>query len=201
MQNFKELTKSEKIILTLKDKTNNYFFIDVNNTNININIECNLKQHQDLNLYVYSLNKSSAKNFKININHSPYSKSNTFIKTFAINKGNTNIELISTINKNNTNVEAHQTIDGILFDDLSKINVIPSMVVDSNSIKSSHSVNIGNINPEQLFYLMSRGISKDKSTALLLDSMFSGIKDLKDKQAVDLYEKLNKTLLSFASQK
>ncbi|GHU35405.1 hypothetical protein FACS1894166_13680 [Bacilli bacterium] len=85
-------------------------------------------------------------------------------------------------------------MEGVLLDNVSTIKVLPSMIVDTNSIKASHTVNIGNINPDQLFYLMSRGISQHDATIILLESMFSQIRETQNTIYLDIKLKLNQML-------
>jgi len=50
---------------------------------------------------------------------------------------------------------------------------IPELEIDSNDVKVSHSSTIGQIDPEQLFYLMSRGLTYSASVKLIIKSFLS----------------------------
>jgi Fe-S cluster assembly scaffold protein SufB len=50
---------------------------------------------------------------------------------------------------------------------------IPELEIDSNDVKVSHSSTIGQIDSEQLFYLMSRGITYSDSIKLIIKSFLS----------------------------
>lgn len=56
-----------------------------------------------------------------------------------------------------------------------KIRGIPALVVHSDDIEASHALAIDRISDEELFYLRSRGFSRDDATGLLLDGAISGI--------------------------
>jgi Fe-S cluster assembly scaffold protein SufB len=147
-----------------------------------------------LDAYIYSLNDGYNKHIKVEIHHESSCVSNFTIKALVSSHSQTQIDLVSIASRNTKSIEANQTVDGILFGDLANINVTPSMSIDTNIIKSSHSVNIGNINPEHLFYLMSRGIDKKSATTIILDGMFDEIKRAHDKKAQDLYNNIVLTL-------
>lgn len=56
-----------------------------------------------------------------------------------------------------------------------KIRGIPALVVHSDDIEASHALAIDRISDEELFYLRSRGFSRDNATNLILDGAVSGI--------------------------
>jgi len=56
-----------------------------------------------------------------------------------------------------------------------KIRGIPALVVHSDDIEASHALAIDRISDEELFYLRSRGFSRDDATGLLLDGAVSEI--------------------------
>jgi Fe-S cluster assembly protein SufD len=127
------------------------------------------------------------KELMVQIVHDSNTYSNVNVKTFCSNGGVIKLNLTNTAPKNKEKIEQNQIIDGVVFDELSQIHVTPSMLIDTNVIKATHAVNIGNVNPDQLFYLMSRGVSKSKATVMILKGMFSGLAHVKTTQ--NLYNK------------
>jgi Fe-S cluster assembly scaffold protein SufB len=47
------------------------------------------------------------------------------------------------------------------------------MLINTNKINASHEVNIGSINKEKKFYLMSKGMSEKESINLLLKTILN----------------------------
>ncbi|MDR1234541.1 MAG: SufD family Fe-S cluster assembly protein [Mycoplasmataceae bacterium] len=166
--------------------------IDISPNNTKVTMKILIKNYSECNLNIYILDEKYTKNIDIKIIHSSNSVSNTMVKAIASNYGNIKLNLVNIAEKNTVNIEQNQTVDGILFDETSNIDVTPSMLIDTNVIKASHAVNIGNVNPEQLFYLMSRGISKTKAILTILNGMFSGLKTTESNS--NLYNKVTKTL-------
>ncbi|MDR3330143.1 MAG: SufD family Fe-S cluster assembly protein [Mycoplasmataceae bacterium] len=193
---YTEIKSALNLSLTI-DKTNDkaqIFFIDTAKNDTNINLNFHICEDVQFTIYIYTLNAGFKKNIKVKISHESKSVSNTIIKALASSNAKTQIDLVSVANKNVVNLETNQSIDGVIFDNSAQINVTPSMLIDTNVIKASHSVNIGNVNPDQLFYLMARGIDKVKATMLILDGMFGGIKRDNDKKAQDIYNNISLTL-------
>jgi Fe-S cluster assembly protein SufD len=170
----------------------NINLVDTSDKNTTTNLNIFLEEYASCNLNIYSLSDGFHKNIKVCIHHSSSSTSNTVAKVFVANHGLVRLDLTNKTPKNMIKITQNQSIDGVLFDENSQINVTPSMLIDTNVVKASHAVNIGNINPEQLFYLMSRGLSKTKATMMILNGMFSSLNGHETTQ--DLYNNVTGVL-------
>ncbi len=51
-------------------------------------------------------------------------------------------------------------------------NSIPALEIDANDVKASHGVTVGQVDEEQLFYLMSRGLPRQDAEQLIVDGFF-----------------------------
>ncbi len=56
-----------------------------------------------------------------------------------------------------------------------KIRGIPALIVHSDDIEASHALAIDRISDAELFYIRSRGFSRDDATNLILDGAVSEI--------------------------
>ncbi|MEK6946474.1 MAG: Fe-S cluster assembly protein SufD [Nanoarchaeota archaeon] len=54
-------------------------------------------------------------------------------------------------------------------------NSIPSLKIDANDVKASHGVTVGQIDEEQLFYLMARGLSRQGAEKLIVEGFFEPV--------------------------
>lgn len=68
---------------------------------------------------------------------------------------------------------------------------IPSLEILENDIKAGHATTVGRVNDMELFYLMSRGLSKEQSSLLIVEGF---IKSILDKFPEDLREKAGEKL-------
>nr|NNM91618.1 Fe-S cluster assembly protein SufD [Bacilli bacterium] len=50
----------------------------------------------------------------------------------------------------------------------SKADAVPMLLIDENDVKCGHAASVGQINEEQLFYLMSRGISEQEAKRMIV---------------------------------
>lgn len=75
----------------------------------------------------------------------------------------------------------------------SQAESIPSLEIEANNVKASHSSSIGKPDSEQLFYLQSRGLSKSEAEKLLIEGFFEPYLEKID--SLPIREKVRKLLL------
>lgn len=77
--------------------------------------------------------------------------------------------------------------DGLMLDNESKALTFPSMDVRESDVQVSHEAAVGRVGEEQLFYLMSRGLSEDEATKLIVSGFIEPVvKELPLEYAVEL---------------
>lgn len=69
----------------------------------------------------------------------------------------------------------HTQCDALLFDDDSVSNTIPSIQSDNDTAIVAHEASAGKIDESELFYLMSRWLTKDKATTMIVNGFFSSV--------------------------
>lgn len=62
---------------------------------------------------------------------------------------------------------AYQMNRNLLLSSEAEIDTKPELQIDADDVKCSHGAAVGQLNPDQIFYLESRGIDKARATALL----------------------------------
>ena len=88
---------------------------------------------------------------------------------------------------NAQNCRSHIECDTLILDNKSKSDTIPKNIVKNNSSYIEHEATVSKINEEQLFYLMSRGISKKDATQMIIMGFIEPFsKELPMEYAVEL---------------
>ena len=59
-----------------------------------------------------------------------------------------------------------------------KSNILPNLIVDTNEVEASHSAYIGTFNEDDIFYMMSRGLTKNECEDLLIKAFLISNMDL-----------------------
>ena len=76
----------------------------------------------------------------------------------------------------------------LLLDDQSRAWAEPKLEIEANDVKASHAATVGQVDAEQKFYLMSRGLSAKKAENLLVEGflgqVIEKIDDVKMKKKV-----------------
>ena len=90
----------------------------------------------------------------------------------------TKIQVNVKINENTKDNELIEDIKGINHG--GKVTILPDMEINTNEVTANHYVTIGKINDEDLFYLTSKGLSKEKSEELILNGFLKGIMEVNE---------------------
>ena len=72
-------------------------------------------------------------------------------------------------------VDAYQTNNNLVLNDGARADSIPGLLIDADDLKCSHGSTTGNLDPEQLFYLRSRGISEPEARRMLIMGFFDEV--------------------------
>lgn len=65
--------------------------------------------------------------------------------------------------------EAYEEARGLLLSRKARAEVIPELEILNNEVKCSHGATVGPLDPEALFYLMSRGFDADEAEAMMVE--------------------------------
>ena len=102
------------------------------------------------------------------IHEAPNTTSQIISKSIVRNGGVSNYRGTVRIKANAKNSKAHVECDTLILDDISKSDTIPKNECLNNSSFLEHEATVSKIDEEQLFYLMSRGISKQDATQMII---------------------------------
>ena len=97
-----------------------------------------------------------------------HTKSNILSKSIARNSGNASYRGLVSIEEGAKYSSANVKCDTIILDEISKSDTFPTNICKNNSSSIEHEATVSKIDPNQLFYLMTRGLDEDKATELLI---------------------------------
>ena len=101
--------------------------------------------------------------------HEASNTSSTVIsKSIVRNGGVANYRGTIRHNPNAKNCKSHEECDTLILDDMSKSDTIPKIQIKNNSSFIEHEATVSKINEEQLFYLMSRGLTMEEATQTII---------------------------------
>jgi len=108
-------------------------------------------------------------------------------KSVSVNGGRTSYRGLVKVIKNAKGVKCNVRCDALILDEQSRSDTYPTMQVDEPDITMGHEASVSKIGEEQLFYLMSRGLSELEATSLIVNGFIEPIvKELPLEYAVEL---------------
>ena len=102
------------------------------------------------------------------IHLAPHTSSTIISKSIARNGGKVDYRGQVTFNKDSKKSVSHIECDTILMDDLSKSDTIPFNEIHNSQVALEHEAKVSKISEEQLYYLMSRGLSEQEATEMIV---------------------------------
>lgn len=75
---------------------------------------------------------------------------------------------ITKIEKGATGCNGQQTEKVLMLSPKARGDANPILLIDEDDVKAGHAASVGQVNPDQIYYLMSRGISKEEAQRLII---------------------------------
>ena len=94
-------------------------------------------------------------------------------KSLSKNGGSSIYRGLIDIKKSATGAVSKIDCDGLILDAISRSDTIPDIRVATDDALIAHEASVGKISPEELFYLMSRGIPEDEAKTLIVRGFVS----------------------------
>lgn len=143
------------------------------NSNINYTFKTIAKDNQKYDMIIYHNNKST--------------KSNIINNSVNINEGTTNFNVTSVVYNGITGCTLNQANKIINLND-KECKITPNLLIEENDVIANHSALIGKFSEDEIFYLMSRGISREDSINLLIKGFLTeGINNKKIDKIINKY--------------
>ena len=134
-------------------------------------------QHQDTGCKVYHLAKNTS--------------SNIVSKGISKNGGISSYRGLIHVKSGAKNTKSSVKCDGLMMDNKSTSTTLPSMEVSENEVAVSHEAAIGKVGEDDLFYLMSRGLTEEEATKMIVSGF---IEPITKKLPLEYATELNKLI-------
>ena len=125
------------------------------------------------------------------IHLAPNTSSTIISKSLSRVGGKVNYRGLVSIGPKALNSKAKVECDTLILDDVSSSDTIPTNIISNNSSTIEHEATVSKISEEQLFYLMSRGLTKEEATQMIILGFIEPFtKELPMEYAVELNQLL-----------
>ena len=139
-------------------------------------IHCNLLENFS-SCFVNSvmlLNKNQHHELKTNINHKHENcKSSQLVKSALLDESNGTYQGKIYVDKSAQKTNGYQLSKALILSKQSEFNSKPELEIYADDVKCSHGSTTGNIDENSVFYLMSRGLTKDQASKMIVEGFLN----------------------------
>lgn len=121
------------------------------------------------------------------IHAAPYTSSKIVSKSISKDGGRASYRGLLKVAKGAHHSKSNVVCDALLLDEESRSDTYPYIEIEEDEVSVGHEASVSKIGEEQLFYLMSRGISEDEAAAMIVGGFIEPlVKELPMEYAVEL---------------
>lgn len=164
----------------------------VSYSSLGLDIKINLNK-EDSKVYVYNSVIANKKEiYNIRVNHNALkTDSNIYNNGITKDLGTIVFNVTSYVPKKSISSSVNQDSKIITLNEVNDNEINPVLLIDEYDSEARHAAFIGNFDKTQLFYLMSRGLSKKEASNLLINGLLIGTLDVCFNEKENLKKKLN----------
>jgi len=122
------------------------------------------------------------------VHGAPNTTSQILSKSISMHGGRASYRGLLKVYEGATGSKSNVVCDALLMDEDSRTDTYPSIEIDEKDVTIGHEASVSKVSEEQLFYLMSRGISEDAANAMIVSGFIEPIaKELPAEYSIELY--------------
>lgn len=100
---------------------------------------------------------------------------NILVKTTVQGEAKTTFQGMIRIEKTAEQTDTYMANHNLVLGAKARADSIPRLEIEADDVRASHGVTIGQVDPEQLFYLRSRGLEEEGAQQLLIDGFYQDV--------------------------
>jgi Fe-S cluster assembly protein SufB len=121
------------------------------------------------------------------IHAAPHTTSKITSKSISKDSGRSSYRGLLKVYKNAVGSKSNVVCDALLLDPQSRSDTYPSIEIDEDEVTIGHEASVSKVGEEQLFYLMSRGLSEEEATTMVVSGFIEPlVKELPMEYAVEM---------------
>jgi Fe-S cluster assembly protein SufD len=114
----------------------------------------------------------------------PHTSSNLLYKNALLDTAKTIFSGLIIVEQDAQKTDAYQSNRNLMLSDQAEANSLPGLEIQANDVRCTHGATTGRIQPEQEFYLQSRGIKAEQAHELLIFGFFEEVLNKLDNDAL-----------------
>ena len=122
------------------------------------------------------LNGDQHHELKTNVNHKNENcKSSQLIKSVMLDRSNGTYQGKIYVDKSAQKTNGYQLSKALILSEKSEFNSKPELEIYADDVKCSHGSTTGNIDENSIFYLMSRGLTRDQASKMIVEGFLNEV--------------------------
>ena len=123
---------------------------------------------------LFFINNQQHHELKTNVNHMYENcKSSQLVKSALLNKSSGTYQGKIYVQKNAQRTDGYQLSKALILSKEATFNSKPELEIYADNVKCSHGSTTGNIDQNSIFYLMSRGLSREQANKMLVEGFLN----------------------------
>lgn len=121
------------------------------------------------------------------IHVAPHTSSQIISKSISKAGGRASYRGLLKVHKGASDVRSNVVCDALLLDEQSRSDTYPYIEIDEEDVSIGHEASVSKVGEEQLFYLMSRGLSEEEATSMVVSGFIEPlVKELPMEYAIEM---------------
>ena len=121
------------------------------------------------------------------IHAAPRTSSKITSKSISKGSGRASYRGLLKVHKGSYDVKSNVVCDALLLDDQARSDTYPYIEIDEQDVTIGHEASVSKVGEEQLFYLMSRGLSEEEATTMVVSGFIEPlVKELPMEYAIEM---------------
>jgi len=121
------------------------------------------------------------------IHVAPHTSRKVTSKSISKGSGRSSYRGLLKVYKGAKDARSNVVCDALLLDDTSRSDTYPYIEIDEDDVTIGHEASVSKVGEEQLFYLMSRGLSKEEATTMVVSGFIEPlVKELPMEYAIEM---------------
>jgi Fe-S cluster assembly protein SufB len=121
------------------------------------------------------------------IHVAPHTSSKVTSKSISKGSGRSSYRGLLKVYKGAKDARSSVVCDALLLDDTSRSDTYPYIEIDEDDVTIGHEASVSKVGEEQLFYLMSRGLSEGEATTMVVSGFIEPlVKELPMEYAIEM---------------
>jgi Fe-S cluster assembly protein SufB len=121
------------------------------------------------------------------IHFAPHTSSKITSKSISKGTGRASYRGLLKVHKGASDVRSNVVCDALLLDEVARSDTYPYIEIDEEDVSIGHEATVSKVGEEQLFYLMSRGLSEEEATTMVVSGFIEPlVKELPMEYAIEM---------------